>query len=585
MFEKAKGIAGRWAAGALTLFVAVSLTACADFLDTTNVNEPTTAGLEAAPGSVPSLVSSSFLTYWGTNQYYWPGNMLSVGADEFSSSWGNFGMKDFSQEPRRAFDNSPSYTYAFATEFPFRECFSAIVAASTGLQALATDKVQAALGDEELVRTEAFAKFIQGLCHGYVGAMFDQAYTVDENNLGTPEAGQLRPFDEVITFGINKLKEARTIANNNTFQLPSGWVPGAQIDDARLARLASSYMARYEMWRARRPTQTNKVDWQFVYDNASAATGAGNGIEQDLMIDAETADGFWSGIKTLGASNWIIWGRVDMRTVGHADTSGNFQDWTATPSADKNALADNQDVFTADERVAPNADFFPSSAAYAPTGDPYQIYWSTIFLRPERGTYHYSAYGDLRYSTYETSCTFCWFGIVPIMTMTEMKLRAAEAAIELGNPGDAVPIVNQTRAMHGLDPVTTTGEPAGIGTPCVPRDAETGDCPTLFQALKHEKRMEVFQMSSGNAYFDDRRWGDLVTGTPIHLPVPGLELDILEKEIYTFGGQEGGCQNCDVVPVISNDVANVLKRVKVGLDNFEKHQRELQGRLDAVSKR
>lgn len=40
-------------------------------------------------------------------------------------------------------------------------------------------------------------------------------------------------------------------------------------------------------------------------------------------------------------------------------------------------------------------------------------------------------------------------------------------------------------------------------------------------------------------FFNRRRVDGLTTGTPRHMPVPAKELDVLLKEIYTFGGPSG----------------------------------------------
>jgi hypothetical protein len=37
-------------------------------------------------------------------------------------------------------------------------------------------------------------------------------------------------------------------------------------------------------------------------------------------------------------------------------------------------------------------------------------------------------------------------------------------------------------------------------------------------------------------WLDNRGWGTLITGTIVHLPVPGRELEVLNLPIYTFGG-------------------------------------------------
>jgi hypothetical protein len=45
----------------------------------------------------------------------------------------------------------------------------------------------------------------------------------------------------------------------------------------------------------------------------------------------------------------------------------------------------------------------------------------------------------------------------------------------------------------------------------------------------------------GDWFFDSRAWGDLMTGAPLHLPVPASDLLLAGEELYTFGGVGGRC--------------------------------------------
>jgi hypothetical protein len=65
--------------------------------------------------------------------------------------------------------------------------------------------------------------------------------------------------------------------------------------------------------------------------------------------------------------------------------------------------------------------------------------------------------------------------------------------------------------------------------------------------------METYLLCSGCSYFDRRGFGPvaptgpsfhhgLVEGTPLHYAPPGVELQVLQKPLYTYGGvgNEGG---------------------------------------------
>jgi hypothetical protein len=116
-----------------------------------------------------------------------------------------------------------------------------------------------------------------------------------------------------------------------------------------------------------------------------------------------------------------------------------------------------------------------------------------------------------------------------------MDLIKAEALTRLGREAEALPLINAYREGNGgLAPVTAAGVPEVDGR-CTPRTLD-GECGDLFEALKYEKRLEVYLTGMGVAYYDDRGWGDLVTGTAIHFPIPGEVLEQLQQGIYTFGG-------------------------------------------------
>lgn len=157
---------------------------------------------------------------------------------------------------------------------------------------------------------------------------------------------------------------------------------------------------------------------------------------------------------------------------------------------------------------------------------------NTIFAA-DRGTYRWSYYYYKRNGTDLTWQT----GPQVAMTVTEMDLLKAEALIRLGRAAEAVPLINKSRVANGeLPPVTTDGPPDGPG--CVPRK-ENGVCGSLWDALRYEKGVEGIGVSGVIAFFDARGWQTLPENTPIHLPIPGRELQTLQLPLYTFGGPGG----------------------------------------------
>jgi hypothetical protein len=69
----------------------------------------------------------------------------------------------------------------------------------------------------------------------------------------------------------------------------------------------------------------------------------------------------------------------------------------------------------------------------------------------------------------------------------------------------------------------------------VPRKL-SGACGSLWDALRHEKKVEGVGVSGVIGFLDARGWQTLPENTLIHLPVPGRELGVLKLPLYTFGG-------------------------------------------------
>jgi hypothetical protein len=72
----------------------------------------------------------------------------------------------------------------------------------------------------------------------------------------------------------------------------------------------------------------------------------------------------------------------------------------------------------------------------------------------------------------------------------------------------------------------------------VPRKLN-GQCGSLWDALRYEKRMEGLGVSGVIAFFDARGWQTLPENSILQLPVPGSELATLLQPNYTFGGPGG----------------------------------------------
>jgi hypothetical protein len=150
-------------------------------------------------------------------------------------------------------------------------------------------------------------------------------------------------------------------------------------------------------------------------------------------------------------------------------------------------------------------------------------------FEPARGTYHFSFYGNRRYEDFHLSEG--WSPMTHMKT-AEMQLIKAEGLLRLFGPSQQVAdIINATRQARGQLSPAVGSEPQS----------------DLMDKLIYEKRIEGFLLCNGCAFFDRRGLGPLaptgpdfhhgmVEGTPLHFPVPGVELERLGLPYYTFGG-------------------------------------------------
>lgn len=495
--------------------VALMGAACAD-LEVENLNDPDRERAISTPADVEALISGSFNAWHLSNFHFSQSSapLMSVMADDHTATWGNFGMNDGSREPREPINNDPSYGYSYVVESAWTQSYRALAGIRDGLVAI-EGGVEIGDGGEDTHRAITFARLMQGLALGTLALQYDQAFVLDETT--DLEAASLVGYQEVSDAAIAKLQEAVSLAGQGDFTIPADWM--GQIeghDDEFVAQLAHTYIARIMANTPRSVAERDAVDWGTVLSHLE------QGITSDWLVDGNAVG--LDAIKSY-AGSYSGWARWDMRSIGPADQSGRFQAWTASSLDDRNAFV----VDTDDRRITPEG-----HAAAPEAGDRgLYVQYEGAGSSPwpaARGTYNYSDYRDHRWDYYSDEFT----GIIPVFSEAEVDFLKAEAMFRTGNEAGALDIINEYRVNNGqLPPATLAGDQSER---CVPRDPVDGSCPDLWEILKYEKRIEEYHANWGTAYFDDRGWGDLVTNTAVHFPVPGEELLLLLRDIYTFGG-------------------------------------------------
>lgn len=531
------------------VLVALAGAACAD-LEVENLNDPDRDRAITTPGDVEALISGSFEPWWRSNFHYFYSSApaMSVMADDHTATWGNFGMNDSSREPREPINNDPSYGYSYIVEQAWTQSYRALSGIRDGL--ISIEGGTEIGGGDDTHRAVTFARLMQGLVHGTLALQYDQAFILDETV--DPEQAQLQPYQDVANAAIGYLQEAVTLAGQEDFDVPATWMGNIDGHDAAfIARLAHTYIARIMANTPRSVAERDAVDWGLVLQHLDA------GITEDFTVDGNHM-GCCDALKSY-AGTYSGWARWDMRSIGPADQSGNFQAWIDTPLADRNAF-----LIDTDDRRITSAGHFASPAR----GDQgLYVEFRGINSSPwpaARGTYNYSDYRDYRYDYYSDEIT----GIIPVFSFAEVEFLRAEAMFRTGNQAGALAIVNERRVENGeLPPATLLGDQSAR---CVPRNPD-GTCGDLWEVLKYEKRIETFHDNWATAYFDDRGWGDLVTNTAVHFPVPGNELLLLLEDIYTFGGGGEGSAPDTAVTDFSgyNLTPEVLHARRMALEAFD----------------
>jgi hypothetical protein len=449
----------------------------------------------------------------------YPSWALATMANEITSGFADFGQLELSAEPRQAWNNSPVNARNQVTEGPWYGLYRTISSVNDAL--IAIDSGLVIVDTARTSRTRAVGKFIQGISHGYLALYFDKAAVVDEKlALDTITDIAFLPYTSVATEAVTQLDGAIAAAGRSNFTLPvDSWLYTAMTRDQFVA-LANSFAARIMVYSARTPAERQAVNWNEVIRRIDA------GIKTDFAPVAQT-DVLWDDWKRLvarlrTAGRPSDFGRPSYDLLGPADSTNGYITWKNTPLTSRAAFQ----IRTKDRRI--------QGVGGPATEGLYVGYNLNNIFDPSRGTYRFSHYFYKRNGTATTWQT----GAQLEMAVSEMDLLKAEALIRLGRAAEAVPLINKTRVANGgLPPVTIAGPPDEPG--CVPRKL-SGACGSLWDALRHEKKIEGLGVTGVIAYFDARGWGALPQGTMLHLPVPGRELATLRRQLYTFGGGGAG---------------------------------------------
>jgi IS1 family transposase len=436
-----------------------------------------------ATGETGGIEEAMKIWHQTTQEYNGPGLAIAVMADQNTCSWGNAGMRDLSSEPRMQFDNSVYYAYQNIIDNYWGKMYSVLDTVNNVLTQLNNETLF--YGSEELnIRAESWAYLMQGLVHGYLALVFDQAYIIDETT--DHENLSLQPYSAVISAAIGYLNKAAALANANTFDIPSEWLPGAPINNTDIVKFANSFAARLLVYSSRNADQNTAIDWTQVLDYAN------NGIENSFAPLLDDVN-WYDLLKTY--SIYGGWTRADHRIINLMDPN-----YPARWPLD-GVFPDPQEATSNDLRLTNYFEYLPDNN----------------FLE-ERGFYHFSHYRLKRDDEYLST----WTGEYPTFKVEENNLIIAEALLRTDNKTDAINIINQgTRTTQGgLPPLL-----------------ESATFDEVLEAIFYERDIELMVTGMGIAWFDMRRRDALQKGTLLNFPVPANVLINAGVDVYTYGGE------------------------------------------------
>ncbi len=457
---------------------------CAKDLDVEYKNKPNKDQVFTDPENVYSIAKSSFYNwYMAVNSSLSPRMSMWVMADQGTCSWANSGMYHLSSEPRKAFNNSTSYTYAYVFETYYEDMYATLNQTKNILVELKNGMTIETNGDDQTQMVKAFAYFVHGITMGYLSMVYDRVYIVDPYR----EEGDipLVSYQEGTAEAIRSLDSCVAVCKSSIFTIPDDWINGSSYSSKELRQLANSFAARFLVYMPRNKAENAQIDWSRVLEYAN------DGIERPLApyMDNSTWINYFHRYTVRPG-----WARIDCRIINLMDPR---YPWRFPDDGHNPSPAQSDDL-----RL--NTDF---------------KFNSVNNMKPERGYYHFSNYEYVRYPYAITTNT----GEVVDFSLAELDLIKAEAHAELGDLETAIDIINNGSRTErgGLSPLN------------IHSDKEK-----VLKAIFYERDIELIQTGFGIAFFDMRRRDMLQYGTMLHFPIPAKELMVMEMPIYTFGGEE-----------------------------------------------
>jgi hypothetical protein len=507
-------------------------------LDVQNPNDPDAERAFSDPAGLEQLMGGAFRTWAATRGGYFTSLPMTAMADNYTASWNNAAIRFYSSVasdcPQRCgWNNSataPEAAGGPSVEEHWYGYYTVLSSANDVVRAIESGVCfddDCAVSDSVTSRNLAIARMLQGMALAGLAMSYDKAFIVDENtDLTNPTAIEFSTREEVRDSALAMFDLAFAEAQGATWSTDAEWAgvgAGRAYTATQIRQLIRTMQAELIAMFPRSATENGQANW------ARVATLASQGISSGTQFDWEYYIDFSGAASAVNTIDWVkVWGnsigtmRVDTRVAAML-TTNHRHPWPEpggnpcpTTSADRRVgdgswgPADNSTFATKAKTANAGTDFACSGAAIFPAA---------------RGQYHQSNLQHIRYNYLayngENVPPFDETGQDPFYTRQMNDLLWAEGLIRStgGDKALAAAKINNSRVNRG-------------GLPAVSGGASTDE---LLAALHYEQEIE-FMGQGPTPFFNRRRINGLQPGTPRHLPVPAKELDVLVREVYTFGG-------------------------------------------------
>ena len=545
--------------GAVALVLAGS--GC-DTLGIGNPNAPDSKRALSDPATVQTIAVGAMRTWYLTSQGgfgedQYPALTLAVMARSHTAAWNNFNIRFYtgcttvdwdvytsatngtcSTEqlgttfPRIEWQNNPASAQRTQIEAYWYGYYSALSSANDVLRAI-RQKGLVITDAATTTMVETMAALAQALSLSGIALNYDQGFVVTDSTPldanGSPIVS-FQPSNEVRDTAVAKFDQVIALANANEFVVPGDFFgsPGVDYDNVKIAQIANTMAARTLAYFPRNSTENTAVDWARVVGYASK--GISSGAAFNLTFHQDACNTWCDFLKVW--SNDMTTMRVHTRVAHLMDPATQPDPWNLALNSNPNS----PDKRLGDGTLRIGGSYADLIAANPDTtgngGTDYVWSYDQEAQRKDRGAWHQSAVGQIRYD----SLTTCGdnpqgegtgSGDAPMVLAAENDLIWAEALIRGPTPNlaTAATLINKTRVGRGGLPAATAG------------DAD------LLVKLQYEQDVEL-PGSNIAPFYNQRRIDKLEPNTPHEMPVPAKELGVLQQSLYTCGGAanpDGSC--------------------------------------------